>query len=34
VRLLPPLILSDAEAADLVERLGNVIRDFLGGNGT
>jgi len=31
VRLLPPLILSDAEAADLVERLGNVIREFLGG---
>jgi acetylornithine/N-succinyldiaminopimelate aminotransferase len=34
VRLLPPLILSDAEAADLVERLGNVIREFLGGDGT
>ena len=34
VRLLPPLILSDAEAADLVERLGTVIREFLGGNGT
>jgi acetylornithine/N-succinyldiaminopimelate aminotransferase len=34
VRLLPPLILSNAEAADLVERLGNVIREFLGGNGT
>jgi len=33
VRLLPPLILSDAEAADLVERLGNVIREFLGGDG-
>jgi acetylornithine/N-succinyldiaminopimelate aminotransferase len=34
VRLLPPLILSDAEAADLVERLANVIREFLGGDGT
>ncbi len=34
VRLLPPLILSDAEAADLVERLGNVIRAFLGGDGS
>jgi len=34
VRLLPPLILSDTEAADLVERLGTVIREFLGGNGT
>ena len=34
VRLLPPLILSDAEAADLVERLGTVIREFLGVNGT
>lgn len=34
VRLLPPLILSDAEAADLVERLVNVIREFLGGDGT
>jgi acetylornithine/N-succinyldiaminopimelate aminotransferase len=34
VRLLPPLILSDAEAADLVERLGNIIREFLGGSGT
>lgn len=33
VRLLPPLILSDAEAADLVERLGNVIREFLSGDG-
>ena len=33
VRLLPPLILSDAEAADLVERLGNVIREFLGRDG-
>ena len=34
VRLLPPLILSDAEAVVLVERLGNVIREFLGGDGT
>ena len=34
VRLLPPLILSDAETADLVERLGTVIREFLGVNGT
>ncbi len=34
VRLLPPLIMSDAEAADLVERLGTVIREFLGGDGT
>lgn len=34
VRLLPPLILSDGEAADLVERLGTVIREFLGGDGT
>ena len=34
VRLLPPLILSDAEALVLVERLGNVIREFLGGDGT
>ncbi|MBA2592833.1 MAG: acetylornithine transaminase [Pseudomonadota bacterium] len=34
VRLLPPLILSDAQAADLVERLGNVIREFLGGDAT
>ncbi|MGH8567622.1 MAG: acetylornithine transaminase [Gammaproteobacteria bacterium] len=34
VRLLPPLIMSDAEAAELVERLGNVIREFLGGDGT
>ncbi|MGH8586589.1 MAG: aspartate aminotransferase family protein, partial [Gammaproteobacteria bacterium] len=34
VRLLPPLIMSDVEAADLVERLGNVIREFLGGDGT
>ena len=34
VRLLPPLILSDAEALVLVERLANVIREFLGGDGT
>ncbi|MGH8589107.1 MAG: aspartate aminotransferase family protein [Gammaproteobacteria bacterium] len=34
VRLLPALILSDAEALVLVERLGNVIREFLGGDGT
>lgn len=34
VRLLPPLIMSDAEGADLVERLGTVIREFLGGDGT
>ncbi|MCP5202081.1 MAG: acetylornithine transaminase [Gammaproteobacteria bacterium] len=30
VRLLPPLILSDAQADELVERLGQVIEDFLG----
>lgn len=34
VRLLPALILSDAEALVLVERLGTVIREFLGGDGT
>ncbi|MCA1670808.1 MAG: aspartate aminotransferase family protein [Actinobacteria bacterium] len=34
VRLLPPLILSDAEALVLVERLANVIREFLSGDGT
>jgi acetylornithine/succinyldiaminopimelate/putrescine aminotransferase len=34
VRLLPPLILSDAEALVLVERLGTVIHEFLGGDAT
>ncbi|MGH8564751.1 MAG: aspartate aminotransferase family protein [Gammaproteobacteria bacterium] len=34
VRLLPPLIMSDAEALVLVERLGTVLREFLGGGGT
>lgn len=34
VRLLPPLILSDAEALVLVERLGSGIRQFLGGDAT
>jgi acetylornithine/N-succinyldiaminopimelate aminotransferase len=34
VRLLPPLILSDAEALVLVERLGTVIREFLGRDAT
>jgi acetylornithine/N-succinyldiaminopimelate aminotransferase len=34
VRLLPPLILSDAEALVLVERLGSGIREFLGGDAT
>jgi acetylornithine/N-succinyldiaminopimelate aminotransferase len=34
VRLLPPLILSNAEALVLVERLGTVIREFLGRDAT
>ncbi|MBI5901027.1 MAG: aspartate aminotransferase family protein [Rhodocyclales bacterium] len=30
VRLLPPLVMSDAEAGELVAQLGNLIKDFLG----
>ncbi len=30
VRLLPPLVMSDAEAAELVASLGKLIKDFLG----
>jgi acetylornithine/succinyldiaminopimelate/putrescine aminotransferase len=29
VRLLPPLIINDAESAELVERLGGLIQKFL-----
>jgi acetylornithine/N-succinyldiaminopimelate aminotransferase len=30
VRLLPPLVMSDAEAAELVALLGRLIKEFLG----